>query len=261
MGRYRWRSGAALLVAFVVATAGCSAPLAGQPAPAPDVATEATEPSVDEVPEETEALPAGAEAGFDDLNQDGMPDPTCSRQDYGGGLVLRVLCNIADYASTPTEDTVLVPNSLYGFPGTDLDLSGISGQAVQARNADGLLVVVLFITSDTLFDVGSATLGEPAMESFGNVVALIQANWPTAQVQVRGHTDATGSAAGNQTLSENRAAAALEFFANNGISRSQLSSIGFGFTQPLVLETNADGSVNPTGQQYNRRVEFAVTIP
>ena len=85
------------------------------------------------------------------------------------------------------------------LPGLAVDLSDVSGSAVQGRDPDGRKVVVLFISSDTLFDVGSAVLGNPARATFDGLARVIRENWPAAPVQVRGHTDATGSAAANQT--------------------------------------------------------------
>jgi outer membrane protein OmpA-like peptidoglycan-associated protein len=255
MGRHAWAVRLVLLVTVAASTCGCSNPVAGVPTAAPDAAPTASDA------EETPALPPGAEPGLDDLNGDGEPDPTCDRQDYGGGLVLRVPCDIAVYSQPPTEDTQLVPNSVYGFPGFEIDLSEVSGTALQARNAAGQRVVMFFISSDTLFDVGSSTLSDPARASFTALIRILQERWPTALIQIRGHTDSTGRPAANQRLSERRAAAALEFSAENGIDRSRLSSMGLGPTVPIVLETRADGSVNEIGQQYNRRVEFVVTVP
>ena len=78
-------------------------------------------------------LPLGAQPGFDDLDQNGSPDPTCIEHDYGGGLVLRLLCNYTDYAQAPAEGTTLVPESLFGLPSPDLDLTGISGSVGMGR--------------------------------------------------------------------------------------------------------------------------------
>jgi outer membrane protein OmpA-like peptidoglycan-associated protein len=78
-------------------------------------------------------------------------------------------------------------------------------------------------------------------------------------VQVRGHTDAKGTAAGNQTLSEQRAAAVKGYLNAHGLDATRVSNVGFGSTQPVVLETNADGTDNPAGRAFNRRVEIAVT--
>lgn len=243
------------LAVAAAAAAGCTSPVAGDPAAAPD--TSASETSTEPVDEEP-ALPPGAEPGFDDFNDDGEPDPTCVRQDYGAGLVVRLLCNYADYAEPPTDDTTLVPNSLFGLPGTDLDTTGISGDARQGRDGDGNRVVVIFITSDTLFATGSAALGDPARANFDAIAALITTQFPGASVQVRGHTDATGSAAANQALSEQRAAVSAEYLAGRGIDPARLTSVGLGPAYPIVLETLPDGSPNETGRQYNRRVEIVV---
>lgn len=175
--------------------------------------------SEESAPAET-VLPPGATEGLDDLNGDGEPDPTCGEQDYGAGLVVRILCHYADYAAAPTEDTALVPNSLLGFPNAEVDLTSISGSAVQGRTANGDRLVVLFINSDTLFDVGSSSLSEPARANFDAIADLIRNNWAGAPIQVRGHTDATGSTTANQTLSEQRAATSADYLATRGIDRS-----------------------------------------
>jgi len=198
---------------------------------------------------------------LDDLNEDGEPDPVCSTQDFAAGLVLVIPCNAEGYAHEASEGTTRVPNSLAGLPGLSIDLTGISGDAVQARDDKGKKVVVFFITSDTLFDVGSSSLSDPAVENFDGLARVIQANWPSAPVQVRGHTDATGSVSGNQTLSEQRAKTVADYLAGRGIEPSRLSSVGLGSAAPIVLETNPDGSDNPAGRRDNRRVELVVRVP
>jgi outer membrane protein OmpA-like peptidoglycan-associated protein len=37
-----------------------------------------------------------------------------------------------------------------------------------------------------------------------------------------------------------------------------VSNVGFASTQPVVLETNPDGSDNLAGRAFNRRVEIVV---
>ncbi|MEA2703588.1 MAG: OmpA-OmpF porin, family [Actinomycetota bacterium] len=260
MGKRRagWVAGVALVAALV---AGCGGGSSSDSSSGSTTPTGATDETTADSVETSTTLPPGVTAGIDDLDQDGQPDPICSTQDFGAGLVLRVPCNAAGYAHEPTPGTTLVPNSAYGLPGIELDLTGISGNAAQARDPNGKKVVVFFISSDTLFDVGSSTLSGPAMETFDGLARVIQGNWPTAAVQVRGHTDATGSATGNQTLSEQRAAAAAAYMATKGIDGSRLSSVGLGSSVPVVLETNPDGSDNPLGRHDNRRVEFVVRVP
>ena len=73
---------------------------------------------------------------------------------------------------------------------------------------------------------------------------------------IEGHTDAIGSDADNQALSERRAAAvrgALEAALGSGY---QYTSVGFGETRPVAPNTKPDGSDDPDGRALNRRVEI-----
>jgi outer membrane protein OmpA-like peptidoglycan-associated protein len=259
----------AALVGTAVALGGCSAAVTGnaRPADATAVAGAAEEatgagPTTEtSSPDTAEALPAGAAPGLDDLNDDGVPEPTCGTHDYGAALVLRVLCDAAAFARPPTEDTVLVPDSLFALPNLELDLTGISGDAAQARDPDGRRIVVLFINSDTLFQTGAATLSDPARANLDAIGALIGREWPGAPVQVRGHTDATGTPAANQRLSEQRATTTADYLATRGIDRSRITSAGLGATVPIVAETDPGGGPDAEGQAYNRRVEIVITVP
>jgi outer membrane protein OmpA-like peptidoglycan-associated protein len=252
---------AATVAAVVVS--GCSAAVAGSASAvgggSAASGSPTTEPSADPAADTAEALPPGATPGLDDFNDDNVPDPTCGTHDYGAGLVLRLLCNAADFAQNPTEDTVLVPDSLFGQPGLELDLTGISGDAETARDAEGRKRVLLFISSDTLFATGSAALSDPARTNFDAIARLIGSNFPGAPVEIRGHTDATGSPAANQRLSEQRAVASADYLGSHGLDRSRIATSGLGSTVPIVLETKPDGGPNPAGQALNRRVEIVIT--
>jgi outer membrane protein OmpA-like peptidoglycan-associated protein len=257
-----WRLLIALItLALLLGACSTSADPGQSTSPAPIAPSSVAADSDAAAPEEP-TLPPGATPGLDDLNGDGQPDPTCSNQDYGGGLVVRIPCNYADYAADAAfEGTQLVPNSLLGLPGAGVDLTGVSGSAVQGRTASGQKLIVLFISADTLFKVGSASLTPPATVNFDAIAHLIQDNWPNGQVWVRGHTDATGSATANQHLSEQRATTVASHLAMRGIDDSRLRSVGLGSNFAIVLETNPDGSDNPTGREHNRRVELAIILP
>lgn len=253
---------AAIVAAVVVG--GCSSAVAGSAGPAGGGGSAAsgsptTAAAADSADDTAQALPPGAAPGLDDFNDDGVPEPTCGTHDYGAGLVLRVLCDATAFAQNPTEDTVLVPDSLFGQPDLELDLTGISGDAETARDTDGRKRVLLFISSDTLFATGSATLSDPAMANFDAIARLVATGWPGAPVEIRGHTDATGTPAANQRLSEQRAVASADYLGGHGLDRSRITTAGLGSTVPIVLETNPDGSPNPAGQKVNRRVEIVVT--
>jgi outer membrane protein OmpA-like peptidoglycan-associated protein len=254
----------AVTAATTLSSACSDDPPAGDGTSSETSAVDTTATSVDAGA--TTSVPGAAPSAFDDLNQDGEADPTCGTRNFGGGLVLRILCEGAAYASEPSEGTMLVPNSLSALPSVPDEikekvLSGVSANAVQARDEAGILVVVFLIQSDTLFAVGSAALSEPATATLDGLAGNIKGQWPAAPVQVRGHTDATGSATANQTLSEQRASNVAAHLSTRGIDRAKVTSIGLGSTLPVVLEKNPDGSDNPNGRRENRRVELVVRIP
>ncbi|MGI5240956.1 OmpA family protein [Dactylosporangium sp. CA-139066] len=230
--------------------AGCSSGDKGEPA-APVAAG----------PGAATGAPASAAAsslGVDDLDQDGTPDPDCGQQDFGAGLVLRIPCTIPN-PNDPDDGTRLVKDSLYRLPSYDADLTGISGSLVTARATDGKRVVIFVFNSDNLFATGSDRLGDN--NTLDPVVALINAKFAGGAIQVRGHTDKTGTASNNQALSERRAATVRDYLTGHGVKAGQVSAAGLGSSQPLVEETNPDGSPSLAGRAFNRRVELAIRLP
>ncbi len=69
---------------------------------------------------------------------------------------------------------------------------------------------------------------------------------------MEGHSSSEGGDEHNQTLSEQRAQAVLDYLAGKGVSRERLSSRGFGSSRPLESNTTE------AGREDNRRVDFVV---
>jgi len=76
--------------------------------------------------------------------------------------------------------------------------------------------------------------------------------YPGTLVQIEGHTDSTGSAAYNQTLSENRAGAVRSYMVQRGVEPTRLASVGYGMTRPVADNTTV------AGRAQNRRVEVLI---
>lgn len=72
------------------------------------------------------------------------------------------------------------------------------------------------------------------------------------RVAIEGHASSEGGEVHNQTLSEARGAAVLEYLAKHGVARDRLVSTGFSSSRPL--QSNATES----GREANRRVDFVV---
>ena len=206
--------------------------------------------------EATTTLPPGAIAGLDDYDGDGELDPTCGTQDFGAGLVLRIPCEIGT-ASEPEQGTRLIDGSLYRLPGsTDIDLTGVSGSIVRARDAAGGKVAIFINNSSAPFETGSAAIGEP--ETLDGTIRVSNERFARGRIQVRGHTDSTGSAAANQTLSEQRAASVRDYLRDHGVNAGEVTSVGLGSSRPLTEEREPDGSPDAEGMRFNRRVEIVI---
>ena len=67
-----------------------------------------------------------------------------------------------------------------------------------------------------------------------------------------GHTDATGDAAVNKTLSQNRAQAVVDYLIFKGVDPVQLRAIGYGQEKPIADNQTDEGKFK------NRRIEFEV---
>jgi outer membrane protein OmpA-like peptidoglycan-associated protein len=99
------------------------------------------------------------------------------------------------------------------------------------------------------FDVGSSTI-KPQAVSTVSEVGLTLKNFNQTLVDVLGHTDATGTPAANQALSEKRAQAVAANLRARGVSQARTATRGYGATHPI------GDNVSETGRALNRRVEI-----
>ncbi|MBP5396628.1 MAG: PD40 domain-containing protein [Bacteroidales bacterium] len=83
-------------------------------------------------------------------------------------------------------------------------------------------------------------------------VADFMKRHPDVNVLIAGHTDSRGTDEYNQALSERRAKTAADYLVEKGISRSRMTTKGYGETRPI------DTNETDEGRQHNRRVEFTI---
>lgn len=105
------------------------------------------------------------------------------------------------------------------------------------------------VTHGITFDVDKSDIKPTSMGTLNMIVRLMNKN-PDLKFEIDGHTDNTGQAAHNLTLSQQRADAIKAQLVKMGIDGSRLTTKGFGDTVPI-----ADNST-PAGRANNRRVEF-----
>lgn len=111
--------------------------------------------------------------------------------------------------------------------------------------------LIVTMPQDILFAVDSFTVAPGLRDDLFTVARSLQ-RYPDTTVQVVGHTDSTGSASYNQTLSERRAAAVTDVLLQGGVAPARLRSIGRGEDQPVA------SNLTPEGRAQNRRVEIVI---
>ncbi|CAM2192017.1 OmpA family protein [Paraburkholderia sp. A1RI_3L] len=107
----------------------------------------------------------------------------------------------------------------------------------------------LNIPSSVTFDTNSYAIKPSFAPVLDQVAQTLNQN-PEVIAQVVGHTDSTGQAAYNQTLSVNRAQSVANYLAQHGVAGQRLSATGMGASQP-VADNNTEA-----GRAQNRRVEI-----
>lgn len=117
-----------------------------------------------------------------------------------------------------------------------------------SRTADG---IKLNMPGAISFPSGQSSL----MPSFYTVlesVSKVLKEYGDTSIKVSGHTDSTGGAALNQTLSEQRAESVAAFLATQGIARQRMQVYGYGPRYPVADNTSE------AGKAANRRVEIDI---
>lgn len=103
------------------------------------------------------------------------------------------------------------------------------------------------------FETGKATIQDRSFSLLDEVAALLVENPRVARVLIEGHTDGTGPATVNRTLSQQRAEAVRAYLVKKGVDVSRLDAKGFGPDRPVADDATAEG------RDRNRRVELVVT--
>ena len=112
-------------------------------------------------------------------------------------------------------------------------------------------VLRVTMTEQTAFDVDSAEIKSRFYSSMDKI-ATVLVRYGKTELTIVGHTDSTGSAQHNQSLSERRAQAVETYFRQQGVVPQRLESQGQGERTPRASNATAEG------RQLNRRVEIYI---
>lgn len=122
------------------------------------------------------------------------------------------------------------------------------GNADVRREGEG---IIINFKDQVLFAYNRYDLSATAQANLDKLKNLLT-KYPETNITVIGHTDAIGSDAFNQTLSENRARSVVNYLTQKGIAGSRLTAVGKGKTDPIATNDTDEG------RALNRRVEFVI---
>jgi len=106
------------------------------------------------------------------------------------------------------------------------------------------------IADKVQFATGKAEILPVSFPLLDDVAKVFVDNPQIEVVQIEGHTDSTGTAAINRTLSQQRAESVMKYLAGKGVAKGRMVAKGFGPDKPLVKNDNDENRAK------NRRVEL-----
>jgi outer membrane protein OmpA-like peptidoglycan-associated protein len=105
--------------------------------------------------------------------------------------------------------------------------------------------------SGILFNIDEYSLTETSKSNLSELSKTLK-KYGDTNILIEGHTDSTGSAEHNLTLSRERAESVSSYLKSNGVEGSRITTNGYGETQPVMDNITAEG------RRQNRRVDVAI---
>ncbi len=203
-------------------------------------------------PEDTDGY--GDEDGCpeDDFDGDGIPDDNDLCPDQP-----EIINGVEDEDGCPEDDRDGdgIPDSVDQCPDEAETLNGRRDDD-GCPDGDALIVVegeTIRLLQQVQFRTSRATIrGRRSFQILDAVATILGRNPQYQRVRIEGHSDSSGNADRNRTLSMNRAQACVDYLVRNGVDSSRLYAQGHGPDRPIGDNETREG------RTQNRRVEFHI---
>ncbi|MBN2613027.1 MAG: OmpA family protein [Bacteroidales bacterium] len=131
-----------------------------------------------------------------------------------------------------------------------MTLQGDQAQKEPAKHQEDTIIIRHILFGFDRFAISAADI-----EYITGLTELLQ-KYPDVKIIINGYTDAIGDASYNKGLSVKRAQRIRDLMVAAKIDVSRIDVNGLGEEAPVAVNNNADGTDNPNGRKYNRRVEI-----
>ena len=163
--------------------------------------------------------------------------------------------NSPDYlTNTQTISTEGIKNFRELSGNSYLDKDRIIGSIDEVSSSllDSINALTTIELKDIFYDFDKFLLTESSKRELDKYIVYFQ-QYPNMTVEIGSHTDSRGARDYNQTLSDRRAQAVVDYFVSRGVSTTRLSWKGYGMTQMIIPNARTEAE-----HQANRRTEFKV---
>lgn len=248
---------------------GSETPKVAPPPPPPVVVDRDGDGILDSLDKCPDVAGLAALQGCPDRDGDGIADADDKCPDVAGTAKYEG-CPIPDTDGDGVNDeedkcvTVKGLPRYQGCPIPDTDNDGVNDEEDKCPSRPGpatnqgcpeiskaVIEKINFAAKNIFFATGSSKLLPKSFKSLNEVANLLKAD-ETLMIQIDGHTDNTGSAEKNQTLSEARANSVKQYLVSKGLAETRATTAGFGPDKPVADNKTA------AGRAKNRRTELTV---
>jgi outer membrane protein OmpA-like peptidoglycan-associated protein len=121
----------------------------------------------------------------------------------------------------------------------------------KVERVDSGIVITFDENSGVYFDTSKSNINAKSQTTLNKLAGVFE-EFIDTNILVIGHTDSSGRAAYNMTLSQKRALSVTDYLINKGLQNSRFTTQWFGETQPKYDNTTTEGRAK------NRRVNVAI---